>query len=357
MNTNTQTEDYKDEAGKIILQKWTSEAGPRQTKEAQQALKKLLNAGNGTEYRRTDSQGKDYEIVSYCFGQKSPEEAAHFETVKAVFNRINRKYSATMTRENFRDVIADVLAEIPVLTASRPVKDERKTADQLDAERRKRSEAEAVHKAEQEKANEAARITAAALLENPAYAKLERSEGSTKSRWALAASNIRRELKAAFPGHSFSVTSDSFSMGDSINIAWTDGPTGKEVEAIADKYEDGHFNGMEDIYESKQGDARLFTNLFGGSKYIHANRHISKELADAVEADYTANHAPGNLEDWEREQVIRRETNALFSKCSLYGKGAFIRIIDLKEAEGFPRCPELSLICEELPTAKTAGRS
>lgn len=88
-----------------------------------------------------------------------------------------------------------------------------------------------------------------------------------------AAENIRRELKAAFPGVNFSVKTKSFSGGDDINISWTDGPTTEEVQAITSKYEEGSFDGMVDMYNyHKDRD-----DLIGGAKYVFENRHISDE--------------------------------------------------------------------------------
>lgn len=69
------------------------------------------------------------------------------------------------------------------------------------------------------------------------------------SQQAQAAKLIRKELKAAFPGIKFSVTSQGFSMGNCVDISWTDGPTEDEVHKISDKYEKGQYNGMDDIYE------------------------------------------------------------------------------------------------------------
>ena len=40
--------------------------------------------------------------------------------------------------------------------------------------------------------------------------KLEIKPESKKSDHAIAAANIRRELRAAFPGHKFTVRSDSY---------------------------------------------------------------------------------------------------------------------------------------------------
>lgn len=88
-----------------------------------------------------------------------------------------------------------------------------------------------------------------------------------------AAENIRRELKAAFPGVAFSVKTKSFSGGNDINISWTDGPTTEEVREITSKYKEGSFDGMVDMYNyHKDRD-----DLIGGAEYVFENRHISDE--------------------------------------------------------------------------------
>jgi len=87
--------------------------------------------------------------------------------------------------------------------------------------------------------------------------------------------NIRRELKDAFPETKFSVRARSFSGGCSIDINWTDGPTSEEVEKITGKYQQGSFNGMEDIYEYSS--TNVWPDVFGGAKYVMWHRHYSKE--------------------------------------------------------------------------------
>lgn len=77
----------------------------------------------------------------------------------------------------------------------------------------------------------------------------------TLSSQAAAAKAIRAELKAAFPGVTFKVTSKSFSMGNDVNIHWTDGPTTKEVDALVSKYEYGHFDGIDGVLGT-EGDGR-----------------------------------------------------------------------------------------------------
>lgn len=96
---------------------------------------------------------------------------------------------------------------------------------------------------------------------------------------ALAAKNIRKELKAAFPHVKFSVRSSSFSMGDSVHISWTDGPCTRDVEKITRKYQEGSFNGMEDIYEYDTTD---FHRTHGGSKYVQTSRKISDALHNEI---------------------------------------------------------------------------
>lgn len=109
---------------------------------------------------------------------------------------------------------------------------------------------------------------AKAIQKNP---HLERVKAGDYASARLAAKNIRTELKIAFPGIKFSVTSKTFSGGDSVDINWELGPTTKEVEKITGKYQEGSFNGMEDIYEYDR--ENVWPDLFGGAKYVRENRH------------------------------------------------------------------------------------
>lgn len=103
---------------------------------------------------------------------------------------------------------------------------------------------------------------------------------SAGSSYAVAAKNIRTELKAAFPAVKFSVRSKSYSMGNSINVDWTDGPTAKQVEEIVGKYEGGSFDGMTDSYTYTRS---AWSDAFGSTKYLFCNRSASdKAIASAV---------------------------------------------------------------------------
>lgn len=58
---------------------------------------------------------------------------------------------------------------------------------------------------------------------------------------------IRKHLKAAFPGQKFTVRTSRFSGGSSIDVNWTDGPTGSQVDAIIDAFAYGRFDGSIDM--------------------------------------------------------------------------------------------------------------
>jgi hypothetical protein len=105
-----------------------------------------------------------------------------------------------------------------------------------------------------------------------------------------AAKNIRAELKRAFPAVAFSIRSRRFSMGNAIDVRWTDGPTSEQVDAIIGKYSAGTFDGMTDCYNYERS---AWTQAFGDAKFVHAHRdHSPRAIAAAIRtvfARYEAN--------------------------------------------------------------------
>ena len=91
-------------------------------------------------------------------------------------------------------------------------------------------------------------------------------QGDERHGGKLAAANIRVELRRAFPGVKFSVRVPDHG---SVHIRWTNGPTRQEVEAIACRYQGGHFDGMEDIYRSARS---AWCEVFGGADYVSCSR-------------------------------------------------------------------------------------
>lgn len=108
-----------------------------------------------------------------------------------------------------------------------------------------------------------------------------------------AAANIRKELKSAFPAVKFSVRKERYG---SVLVSWTDGPTIARVEAITDRYVEGHFDGSDDCYKYERSP---WTEVFGGARYISTRREQSNELIErAIESVF--NTFAGNLEGIER---------------------------------------------------------
>lgn len=128
----------------------------------------------------------------------------------------------------------------------------------------------------------------------PEFASL--TQGDDRYSGKLAASNIRTELRRAFPGVKFSVRKSSHGA---VNVRWTDGPTATEVQELVGKYKRGHFNGMEDIYEDERS---AWCEVFGGAQYVFCDRDQSDALiVQAIEQVCT--EYAGNLSGIEPPTV------------------------------------------------------
>lgn len=119
--------------------------------------------------------------------------------------------------------------------------------------------------------DELTRAVAAAKL-NQTYPGLVAHDGNAL---VSAARNLRIELKRAFPGIKFSVRTERFAGGDAIDVGWTDGPTTREVEDLAKKYQAGRFDCMDDSYTY---DRSMFKEVFGDAKYVSCHRSYSDDL-------------------------------------------------------------------------------
>jgi len=118
------------------------------------------------------------------------------------------------------------------------------------------------------------------------YKHLEQVEGSGKSSLVIAARNIRKELKAAFPDVKFSVRSESYSMGCSIHA-------------------------MTDCAGSIDSQ---FIDLYGGARFVSPSRSVSDEAYNkvAVKMGYPQavfNRKSGQFEgvDYDINEMIKRE--------------------------------------------------
>jgi Large polyvalent protein associated domain 30/Large polyvalent protein associated domain 29 len=123
--------------------------------------------------------------------------------------------------------------------------------------------------------------------ENPHLFKFADKPGWSGGR--LAAANIRIELKKTFPATKFKVTSSH----NSVSVSWTDGPSYDVVRKLVGKYQAGHFNGMEDIYENNR--EATFAQVFGDPEYTSCSREAT---LDAVRQAWVAK------EDWHKASDV-----------------------------------------------------
>ena len=98
---------------------------------------------------------------------------------------------------------------------------------------------------------------------------------SIKETPAQTAKKVRKAVKAAFPGQKFSVTTDNYSMGSSIDVSWIDGPMQDEVSDVARKFSSTSFDGMDD--SSNHHGYEFEGQRYQGADYIFATRHLSTE--------------------------------------------------------------------------------
>jgi hypothetical protein len=124
----------------------------------------------------------------------------------------------------------------------------------------------------------------------------------TVSEVAQAAKLIRAELAKAFPGTTFAVRSESFSMGNAVRIGWTDGPAFEAVDTIAQRFTSGSFDGMTDCYNYD-------SNRKGPTaKYVTCTRRTSDDLRATVVADLRAMFAAEPRDGFETlaYRILRR---------------------------------------------------
>ena len=127
-------------------------------------------------------------------------------------------------------------------------------------ERRKQREKE---REEQQFRDECQRLKSA-----PEYAALSQDKKGA----VQVTGNIRKELKAKFPGVKFSVRKRSY---DSVSINWTDGPTEEQVKEVTAKYRDSYFDGMQDMSVSCSSP---FNEIYGGVGYVFIDRDYSDAM-------------------------------------------------------------------------------
>ncbi len=131
---------------------------------------------------------------------------------------------------------------------------------------------------------------------------------------AATAKAIRAELKQAFPTIQFFIKSRSFSMGNAVDINWVNGPNYDLVNEIVRKYEYGHFNGMEDIYENSNS-----RDDIPQVKYVHIRRELGIDVLSSIFEFLKKTHS-----GFENISDINQSSQDLFSRWRHWTAREFI---------------------------------
>lgn len=83
-------------------------------------------------------------------------------------------------------------------------------------------------------------------------------------------------------------------MGNAVTVGWIDGPTVKEVEAFTGKYQYGHFDGMNDMYENSNKRTDL-----PQAKFVRESRQYSEAVRS--QHDHEARY---NISFYERPTPV-----------------------------------------------------
>jgi hypothetical protein len=102
---------------------------------------------------------------------------------------------------------------------------------------------------------------------------------------AETAKEVRKALKAAFPGIKFSVRSNNYSGGASIDVKWFDGPTSKAVDKVANKFAGATFDGMIDLKSYHDSELNGEPVRFGAD-FIFTKRALSVSFLTNIATQY-----------------------------------------------------------------------
>lgn len=259
IETTTETETTPAPAP---TRKWTSIAGPIQTKKVEKALSGIMWEGRTTTTLSGIKGGEEHEFSGTMIFGPARQEAHD------TWNKIGEQYGWQITRENYTKIMATVETEMAELRKSRPVNDERRTPEQDAARNQAHREAEAKHEAERNEKAAKAQALAADLRKLYPWAIRD----SNMRECVRAAANLKEELGRTFPGVTFSVRSEGY---DSIRVGYEFGPTTKEVEALSQKYRNAKWDGQSDSWDydhSVEGEAVGI--VLGRVRFIGVNRQF-----------------------------------------------------------------------------------
>lgn len=138
---------------------------------------------------------------------------------------------------------------------------------------------------------------------------------------AETAKLVRQALKANFPQVRFSVRSNTYSGGASIDVHWTDGPTEDQVDAVAGRYEGAGFDGMIDLkyscyhYELPDGSIQFASTPGTSGSMGLVDAVNNPQPINAVKVHFGANYV--QCSRTLSEALVRRVAPAVCAKWGL----------------------------------------
>lgn len=124
---------------------------------------------------------------------------------------------------------------------------------------------------------------AAALAEAPMETEFISTNDTTK----LVRQAVKDTFKSEWPDIKFSVRSDKYAGGSSVDVRWIDGPPRREVEAVIKQFEGSTFDTMQDMKLSRQTLVAMedgsIRQVHYGPDHVFAHRSVSEELLTELE--------------------------------------------------------------------------
>lgn len=113
-----------------------------------------------------------------------------------------------------------------------------------------------------------------------------------------AGKRLRHELKEKFQTTKFSVRIERYSMGEAINVFWTNGIASDNVEGVLKKYEDID-------YDEVTGEI-----LCGGNRYVHGHRMVTEDIRERVKKEVEEYYV--KLEPWQLQLEVWNRINGTY---------------------------------------------
>ena len=131
---------------------------------------------------------------------------------------------------------------------------------------------------------------------------------------------IRARLKAVFPASKFRVRISRYSMGSSIYVEWTDGPTRDRVKREIGGFDNNHFDGMIDMaYTSESWLTKDGRAIWAGTHGTQGSMGVVPEK----KIDPTPPEEGAELVHFSGSLSIERRISAKFAKLLVPKIGAY----------------------------------